>query len=213
MVFERNPDYWDLKNGPYFDKIEMPFVLEAAQGVAQLKAGNLYTYSVGQDTIVSVKREVPDLRLYINRTAAFSPGNSIQFGTLPTEANKPFKDERVRQAFQMAIDRDLYIDVFNNVDKFRAEGIELGTYWHTALGPAHGWRLDPKDEKTFGPNAQYSATTLRKRRSSWQPPAIRTASTSSPVSSPGASWAPTSRGPSRCARTCCARSACGRRSI
>jgi ABC-type transport system substrate-binding protein len=45
--------------------------------------------------------------------------------------------------------------VFNNVSKFQAEGIAVQNYWFTALGPAPGWRLDPKDPKTFGQNALY----------------------------------------------------------
>ena len=54
----------------------------------------------------------------------------------------------------MAIDRETYIDVFHNVAKLEKEGLPVQTYWHTAIGPAPGWRLDPKDSK-FGENAKY----------------------------------------------------------
>ena len=91
--------------------------------------------------------------MHLIPASGFSPGNSIEFGVLPTEANKPFKDERVRQALHMAIDRDAYADVFYNVAKFQSEGVAVQNYWYTSIGPAPGWRLDPKDAAKFGPNA------------------------------------------------------------
>jgi len=54
----------------------------------------------------------------------------------------------------MAMDRETYIDVFHNVTNLEREGLPVQTYWHTAIGPAPGWRLDPKDSK-FGENAKY----------------------------------------------------------
>ena len=50
-------------------------------------------------------------------TARTNPGtNVVTFGKLP-DGKSPF-DERVRQAFSMSWDRDLFIDVFYNVSKF-----------------------------------------------------------------------------------------------
>jgi peptide/nickel transport system substrate-binding protein len=156
MSFEKNRDYWDVKNGPHFDKIEFPFILEYAQAIAQLKAGNIWTYNnrVRQEDVISLKRDVPQLQMYLVPPESFSPGNTLQFGVTPTEPNKPFKDERVRQAMSMAIDRDLYIDVFRNVSKFQAEGLAVQGYWYTSIGEGKSWRLDPKG-KEFGPNAKY----------------------------------------------------------
>jgi peptide/nickel transport system substrate-binding protein len=156
MTFEKNPEYWDIKNGPHFDKIEYPFILEYSQAIAQLKAGNIYTYNnrVRQEDVIPLKRDNPDLQLYLTPPESFSAGNTMQFGVLPTEANKAFKDERVRQAMSMAIDRDAYIDVFRNVTQFQSQGLPVKGYWYTALGEGKGWRLDPSD-KDFGPNAKY----------------------------------------------------------
>jgi peptide/nickel transport system substrate-binding protein len=156
MSFEKNPEYWDIKTGPHFDKIEFPFILEYSQAIAQLKAGNIYTYNnrVRQEEVTSLKRENPDLQLYLVQPESFSAGNTIQFGVLPTETNKAFKDERVRQALSMAIDREAYIDVFRNVSTFQSEGLPVRSYWTTTLGEGKGWRLDPHD-KEFGPNAKY----------------------------------------------------------
>lgn len=157
--YKRNPEYWD-KAWPLVDEVEIPVILEYAQGLAQLKAGAIYTYSlddrnrVRNDDILSIKRENPDLKMYASDPILITVF-SLVFGWPPTEANKPFKDERVRQAISMSWDRDSYINAFKNVDKFEAEGLPLTTYWQTSLASGAGkWWLDPRS-KEFGPNAKY----------------------------------------------------------
>jgi peptide/nickel transport system substrate-binding protein len=91
--------------------------------------------------------------VYGNQPSGFS-GAALNFGWQPP-GQSPFRDERVRQAVSMSWDRDIYIDVFNNVEKFRAEGLPVETYWASALSAGAGsFRLDPR-EKDFGPNAKY----------------------------------------------------------
>jgi peptide/nickel transport system substrate-binding protein len=92
--------------------------------------------------------------MYRNEPSGFAV-RALVFGWLPTEANKPFKDERVRQAISMTWDREAYLSAFNNVDKFEADGLPVETFINTALPPAYGrWWLDPLS-KDFGPNAKY----------------------------------------------------------
>ena len=169
MTFEKNPDYWDIANTPFVDTVEYPFITEYAQQLSQLKAGNIYSLfgttgsGLRPDDILVTKSDVPDLSLYVISPTGFNPGVALQFGTQPTEANVAFKDERVRQAFSMAHDRETYIDVFSNVSKFVDEGLPVETYWFTATGAAPGWRIDPRDSE-FGENAKYFQYNVEEAR-------------------------------------------------
>ena len=159
FTYKRNPDYYD-KDWPLVDEIEVPIVSQYPQAIAQLRAGAIHSYAysntntVQAEDIVPLKREVPDILVYASEPTATTV-RSLVFGWPPVEANKPFKDERVRQAISMTWDRDAYISAFNNSDKFEADGFPVETYWNTALPPSYGrWWLDPRG-KDFGPNARY----------------------------------------------------------
>jgi ABC-type transport system substrate-binding protein len=180
FTYKRNPDYWD-KEWPLVDEIEVPVVLQYPQAMAQLgRSHSRFAYSntntVRAEDIVPLKKDVPDILVYASEPTATTV-RSLVFGWPPTEANKPFKDERVRQAISMTWDRDAYVNAFNNSDKFQADGLPVTTYWNSALPPAYGrWFLDPRG-KDFGPNSNTSSATLPRPRSSWLPPATPTAST------------------------------------
>jgi len=49
MTWSKNPNFWE-KGLPYVDKMEVPFITEYATGLAQLKAGNIYTYTAPGST-------------------------------------------------------------------------------------------------------------------------------------------------------------------
>ena len=159
FTYKRNPDYWD-KEWPLVDEIEVPVVLQYPQAMAQLRTGAIHSYAysntntVRAEDIVPLKKDVPDILIYASEPTATTVRSPV-FGWPPTEANKPFKDERVRQAISMIWDRDAYISAFNNSDKFQADGLPVTTYWNSALPSAYGrWYLDPRG-KDFGPNAKY----------------------------------------------------------
>jgi ABC-type transport system substrate-binding protein len=137
----------------------MPILPEYAAALAQLKTGALYTYSSGNATvtpedIVPLKRDVPEIGMYefVNSTFAV---RQLTFGWLPTEVNKPLKDERVRRAISMSWDRDSYIDAFGNVSRFEADGLPIETFWNTNLNAGSGaWWLDPRSDE-FGPDSRW----------------------------------------------------------
>ena len=157
-TMKRNPDYFE-KDYPLVDEVDIPIILEYSQALSQLKAGNIYSYSTGNYTvraedIVAFKRDVPKVNIYEYRSPGFSV-NQLTFGWLPTEANKPFKDARVRKAVSMSIDRDSWIDAFNNVSGFEKDGLPVQTAWNTNLASGAGnWWLNPQG-KDFGSESQW----------------------------------------------------------
>ena len=149
---KRNPGY-HLEGLPYMDSIEYPIVTEYATGIAAFRSGQLHHYAVRAEEITQVKRDVPDLNLYQSDVAV--PSASMFFGYKNT-AKGMFRDKRLRQAFSMAIDRDLFADTWFNVPKFTSEGFPVETFWSSAVEPTEftGWFMDPRD-KNFGPNSKY----------------------------------------------------------
>ena len=130
FVYSRNPNYFD-KNTAFADKIEIPIVSEYAAASAQLRAGNLYRYTLLADDILPTKRDVPELNMY--QTDPTALGVTAFFGFQPGDKT-PFRDVRMRQAWSMAMDRDLFLDTFGNAEKFKAGGVPIETV--LARGPA-----------------------------------------------------------------------------
>jgi ABC-type transport system substrate-binding protein len=148
-TFKRNPD-WYMKDRPFMDGIELPIIPEYAAQLAQYKAGNIYTGVLRQEDILQTKKDLPELQL---TQGDYSAGiSTIYFGW---NEGSPFRDERVRRAVSMLIDRDSYIDVFTNFSKFRKEGLDVGVRWYSHISPAfEGVWLDPQDEKALGEGAK-----------------------------------------------------------
>lgn len=166
FVWKRFEKYWDVANRAYVDKIEQPILVESASRLAQFKTGSVFftngattTNAQGnipsQEELLQTLKDVPELKLYQDD---FYDGFSFAcFGYGPPDKfNNPWRDERVRQAFSMSWDRDTFLEVRNNADKFKAAGFPFESRWHTAIagGAYEGWWLDPKS-KEFGENAKY----------------------------------------------------------
>src|SRR5439155_2230680 len=95
----------------FIDKITEFLLPEYAAMLAQLKAGKIFanTDDVRQPDIVLTKSDIPAINLYVQDPVP--PYGCFKFGWNPAlGAATPFRDKRLRQAFSMAIDRDLYID-------------------------------------------------------------------------------------------------------
>ena len=152
FVFKRHEEFWD-KNNVFVDQIDYPVITEYAQGVAQFRAGNVYLYAVRPEDVIQVKRDVPQLSMYAGDITG--SGQNLLFG----RRTPAFRDERVRQAFSMSYDRETWIDTLENAQRYEAEGLPVERSWFGAFpGIGHsldGWRPDPRDARTFGPNAKY----------------------------------------------------------
>jgi ABC-type transport system substrate-binding protein len=152
------------------DEVEMPIVPDYATRLSQLQAGNVY-FATNNNVlrpadVLSLKQSEPRILLY---EGPFSGGATwvVTFGHEPAGASN-FQDERVRQAFSMAWDRDLYIATTFNVDKFEAAGLPDQTRWNSHLHYQNayeggGWWLDPTDA-AFGDNAKYFQFNLEEAK-------------------------------------------------
>jgi ABC-type transport system substrate-binding protein len=148
---ERHANYY-MKGLPYVDSVELPIITEYATGMGQFRTGNLFTYDVRQEDVLATKRDVPDLKIYSKGISGNA--NSTVFGWRPA-GKSMFLDERVRKAFSMAVDRDLWIDTVGNVEDHVAAGLDVEKRWNSTSMPCDysGW-LDPLGSD-FGPNARF----------------------------------------------------------
>jgi peptide/nickel transport system substrate-binding protein len=149
--FRRNPNFY-RKDQPLLEGIDLPIITEYAQALAQLKAGRVYTYTLRQEDILQTKADVPALRMFSGKSYAPIIGTSAVFDF---KAGSVFRDERVRQAMSMLIDRDLFIDVRHNTKAFADAGLPVGRRWTTLLSPGEeDFWLDPQGSE-FGDSARY----------------------------------------------------------
>jgi len=149
-TYRRNPNFWDADK-VWLDGIDMPIIAETAVRMAQFRAKRLWAMAPPQTEVIALHNDLPELVVEKGE-----PGKSVwqlDFGMRP---NSPFRDYRVRQAASMLIDRDAFIDTWNNVTKFRAAGYPVDVTFHSHL--SSGWEdagywVDPKG-KDMGEGAK-----------------------------------------------------------
>jgi peptide/nickel transport system substrate-binding protein len=148
----KNPNFTRFGDLPYVDEIHEPILTETSAALAQFRAGAIYWGGPQAEDIVPLKKEKKELDVWM-----MAPNGAMQlrwfFGH---NADSPFKDERVRQAFRMTWDIDAYNDALNNVASFESDGLPVESFFDTFIsaGSWKGWWLDPKS-KDFGENAKY----------------------------------------------------------
>ncbi len=147
--FRKNPDYWNAANflNGGFD---YPIIKEQAAQLAQFRAKKIWSYTPPQENVIGLKTDFPELRL---DKSAFSRGQfMIYFGLAP---DSPFADPRVRQAASMVLDRDAYLETFNNVSTFKNAGYPIETRWHSHVSAGwDGFWVDPQG-KDMGDGAKF----------------------------------------------------------
>ena len=152
--YKPNPGFKQSKQDvPYLDEMNWPTVAEYASFLAQFRAGAIHLAAgIRAEDVLPTKRDLPELELMPTyySTRIQRPG----FGMAP---DSPFHDERLRQAWMMTIDRDLYLETMFNLAGYRDAGVPVDVLWESGLQADmyEGWVLNARDEKAFGPNAKY----------------------------------------------------------
>ena len=153
ITFKRNPGFGqDARGFPFIDQLEYPTIQEYAQFLSQFRAGNIYEGAgIQAQDVVPTKRDLPDLELLPTYYGTVLP--RLGFGVAP---GSPFLDERLRQAWVLTWDRDLFLDAVFNADRFRQDGLEVDIVYESGLqaNTFSGWLLDPQG-KDFGPNSRF----------------------------------------------------------
>ena len=148
--WRRNADY-HVKGRPFYDSIEMPVIGDYMARLGQFKAGNVWSSVVSQEDVLTTKRTLPSTLLRQADNHATTAG-SLSFGY---DGNSPWRDDRLRQAVSMSIDRETLVNLNSNRSRFLAEGLPVDIRYHTAV--AAGWEgawIDPTSAD-FGANGRY----------------------------------------------------------
>ena len=113
ITFARNPNYW-MKDPlhtqnqlPYVDGVKQLIIPDTSTALAALRTAKLDTMeAVSWDDTVSLQKTSPDLKYKAVVTAPFLPVGRLD------KQDLPFKDIRVRQALNMAVDKQSLIDKY-----------------------------------------------------------------------------------------------------
>jgi peptide/nickel transport system substrate-binding protein len=169
IIFKKHTG-WHSADSIFIDELHQPVVLEYATGLAQFKAGSIYGpggvrgFVVRPADVLSTKRDVPQMELYLEDPSG--QGEFAFFGWNPAYGQETaFRDKRLRQAFSMSMDRDLWIDTFYEIPTFRAEGIPMESLWNSAITTVWpGWWLDPrgKDLGAAAKNFEFNVAEAKK---------------------------------------------------
>ena len=160
IKLKRNPNWYE-KDRPYYDGIDLINLTDYAQGTAQLKAGNIETYGVRQEDIYAIKNENKSLAMTQRAQFTRNTGGWTFFGGRP---GSPFRDDRVRRALSMLIDRDRWLDTFSGRADWEKIGVPVETAWTSFVGPGWSFFLDPRGKEIGegGKNFLYNPTEAKK---------------------------------------------------
>ncbi|HEX2943284.1 MAG TPA: ABC transporter substrate-binding protein [Rhodopila sp.] len=142
----RNEDYWDKDRIPKLEKLIVSPMAEATTRIAALRSGQVDWIEVpAPDSIPSLKSAGYNVTLW--------PYPHTWPYVLNTEDDSPFKDVRVRQAANYAIDRDGLCKLLNGIAK---PAVGLYPPGHPLFGtPTQKYTFDPAKAKALLAAAGY----------------------------------------------------------
>lgn len=130
LVLEANPDYWG--NAPDFESVTIRFLDNSASRVASLQAGEVDFIDAVPPNDLDRLRQMADVTVIAAPSArmVYMGVDQLEDTTVQIDPSvgNPFRDQRVRQALSLAINREAIIDriQFNSgapANQFAPEGI------------------------------------------------------------------------------------------
>jgi peptide/nickel transport system substrate-binding protein len=144
--FRKHPEYF-LKSQPYLDGMTLAITQERSQQLAQFQAEKLDLAQLSHEQIREVRGS------NANATIIKFPSSTLPFLFTQQRGGGPLKDERLRQALSLAVDRDALLKL-----TYDGEG------WWQNLVPTHlgKWWTDPKAPE-YRPSTRWFGTSDRKK--------------------------------------------------
>ena len=99
IILKKNPAYYE-KGQPYVDAVQVAFIPDAAQQLAQFTAGNLDLLAINEKNIDAARKGNPKAQVI----EAINNSQGMLYFQLG-DPSSPFQDIRIRRAISMAIDR------------------------------------------------------------------------------------------------------------
>lgn len=142
----KHPDYF-LPGQPYVDQFNLPIIAESTARLAQFQAERLDMMEPSHDDLKTVTTSNPKI------TVIKYPSRTYPFLFHQLKGSGPFKDERLRQAVMLAVDRDALLKL-----SWDGEG-----WWQNIVPVQLGkWWTDPRDPSSR-PATKWFGTGDRKK--------------------------------------------------
>lgn len=149
---------------PILDGLTYLNMPDYAQQQAQFIANNIMAFAVRNTDLSDVTRQKPDAQRLDQRPNWLL---SMYFFNLNNPEN-PFRDERMRRALSMSLDRDGILEVFAEKSRLEAQGFEIPTGWNNSPIPwgdgGMFWWLDPQSSEMGNARQWYQYNQAEARR-------------------------------------------------
>ena len=147
VSLDRNPNYYrkDEKSGlqlPFFDGIDVVLITDRQARKTAFLGKQTYTYDA-QDAAEAKDLAAQNNDLYVVRSPSFT---FISFSMNPTR--DPWKDDRIRQAAQHALDRQQFVDLIVGNGEGRPDGL---VHWPTGPYAFSDDELNQDSRQSYDP--------------------------------------------------------------
>lgn len=158
IKWHKNPD-WYMSGFPLMDNFEVDIIPTYATQLAQFQAGSIDEFGPQSTDLVSLKSQVSGVQLL----GVIS--QQMSFFYFDADPNSPWtKNNLVRQAVSMSLDRDGLTDLGYNIKKLQAAGLDVTGPWNNIIpaGMLKFWD-DPQgpDAGTGAKNFKYNVADAK----------------------------------------------------